>query len=135
VASQQQHQQQQQLQPQSPKAPVPTLAPAFTWNDASLRTFFDSSDDVRDLLVVVYEQPDIHSAGEHPVVGSLFREQNAKLAEITTVSLFNIRRRVCGRCGHVGLVTDTLYLCVFVQQLDNMLGDWLSRKQRIRTGR
>ncbi|KAI1648514.1 uncharacterized protein F4817DRAFT_364382 [Daldinia loculata] len=73
-----------------------------TWNDASLRAFFDSGSDIRDLLVIVYDKNDVTPAGpEHPVIGSLFREQNARLAEITT-------------------------------QLDNMLGDWLARKQRLR---
>jgi len=56
------------------------------WNDTSLRAFFDSGSDIRDLLVVVYDKTDVEPAGpEHPVAGSLFREQNAKLAEITTV--------------------------------------------------
>ncbi|KAL7626948.1 protein phosphatase regulator [Parahypoxylon ruwenzoriense] len=73
-----------------------------TWNDASLRAFFDSGSDIRDLLVIVYDKTDVPPAGpDHPVVGTLFREQNARLAEITT-------------------------------QLDNMLGDWLARKQRLR---
>ncbi|KAI1327850.1 hypothetical protein F5Y16DRAFT_370476 [Xylariaceae sp. FL0255] len=73
-----------------------------TWNDASLRAFFDSGSEIRDLLVVVYDKTDVPPAGpDHPIAGSLFREQNAQLAEITT-------------------------------QLDNMLGDWLARKQRLR---
>ncbi|KAI8634671.1 hypothetical protein F5Y19DRAFT_120699 [Xylariaceae sp. FL1651] len=73
-----------------------------TWNDTNLRAFFDSSAEIRDLLVVVYDKTDVPPAGpDHPIAGSLFREQNAKLAEITT-------------------------------QLDNMLGDWLARKQRLR---
>ncbi|KAK0388423.1 hypothetical protein NLU13_4667 [Sarocladium strictum] len=73
-----------------------------TWDDSKLRAFFDESDHIRDLLVVVYDKTDVVPAGsDHPVVGPLFREQNAKLAEITT-------------------------------QLDNMLGDWLARKQRLR---
>ncbi|KAI1494757.1 hypothetical protein F5X96DRAFT_665443 [Biscogniauxia mediterranea] len=73
-----------------------------TWNDANLRAFFDSGSDIRDLLVVVYDKTDVQPVSpEHPVASSLFREQNAKLAEITT-------------------------------QLDNMLGDWLARKQRLR---
>ncbi|KAI0881911.1 uncharacterized protein GGS22DRAFT_196093 [Annulohypoxylon maeteangense] len=73
-----------------------------TWNDANLRAFFDSGSDIRDLLVIVYDKNDVAPAGpDHPVVGTLFREQNARLAEITT-------------------------------QLDNMLGDWLARKQRLR---
>ncbi|KAI1742491.1 hypothetical protein F4680DRAFT_463945 [Xylaria scruposa] len=74
-----------------------------TWNDANLRAFFDSGSEIRDLLVVVYDdKTDAAPAGSsHPIANSLFREQNAKLAEITT-------------------------------QLDNMLGDWLARKQRLR---
>lgn len=58
-----------------------------TWNDASLRSFFDSGSDIRDLLVIVYDKNDVPPAGpDHPLMGSLYREQNAKLAEITTVS-------------------------------------------------
>ncbi|RYC65322.1 hypothetical protein CHU98_g865 [Xylaria longipes] len=73
-----------------------------TWNDANLRAFFDSGSEIRDLLVVVYDdKTDAAPIGpNHPIANSLFREQNAKLAEITT-------------------------------QLDNMLGDWLARKQRL----
>ncbi|CAM1510013.1 Fc.00g003480.m01.CDS01 [Cosmosporella sp. VM-42] len=72
------------------------------WDDAKLRAFFDEGEHVRDLLVVVYDKTAVTPAGkDHPVAGGLFREQNAKLAEITT-------------------------------QLDNMLGDWLARKQRMR---
>ncbi|KAK7917949.1 hypothetical protein PG985_009823 [Apiospora marii] len=80
-----------------------TSASATTWNDDNLRAFFDSGTDIRDLLMVVYDdKTDVPPTDpEHPVAVSLFREQNAKLAEITT-------------------------------QLDNMLGDWLARKQRLR---
>lgn len=57
------------------------------WNDTSLRAFFDSGTDIRDLLVVVYDKSDVEPVGsDHPVAGALFKEQNAKLAEITTVS-------------------------------------------------
>lgn len=56
------------------------------WNDTSLRAFFDSGSDIRDLLVVVYDKNDVEPVGpDHPVAGALFKEQNAKLAEITTV--------------------------------------------------
>lgn len=58
------------------------------WNDTSLRQFFDSGTDIRDLLVVVYDKNDVEPVGpDHPVAGTLFKEQNAKLAEITTVSI------------------------------------------------
>lgn len=71
------------------------------WDDSKLRSFFDDGDHVRDLLAVVYDKNDLGPVGmDHPA-GGLFREQNAKLAEITT-------------------------------QLDNLLGDWMARKQRSR---
>lgn len=64
------------------------------WNDTSLREFFDSGTDIRDLLVVVYDKTDVEPVGpEHPVAGTLFKEQNAKLAEITTVSPDSKRQR------------------------------------------
>lgn len=92
------------------------------WNDTSLREFFDSGTDIRDLLVVVYDKTDVEPVGpEHPVAGTLFKEQNAKLAEITTVSPDSKRRDV-----------RTCPLTVGEQQLDHMLGDWLARKQRLR---
>lgn len=59
-----------------------------TWNDNSLRAFFDSGSEIRDLLTVVYDKSDVPPVGpEHPVAG-LFREPNAKLAEITSVSIY-----------------------------------------------
>ena len=64
---------------------------ATAWNDASLRAFFDSGSDIRDLLVVVYDKTDVVPAGpDHPIAGTLFKEPNAKLAEITTVSQENV---------------------------------------------
>ena len=74
-----------------------------TWNDSNLRAFFDSGSDIRDLLVVVYDKTDADSDSpglENPAASGLFKEQNAKLAEITTVSpiaprcVVNIRRRI-----------------------------------------
>lgn len=65
-----------------------TSTTVSTWNDTSLRAFFDSGSDIRDLLVVVYDKNDVEPVGpDHPVAGALFKEQNAKLAEITTVSV------------------------------------------------
>lgn len=67
-----------------------------SWDDASLRAFFDSGSDIRDLLVVVYDKNNVDSdPSDHPVANSLFREQNAKLAEITTVctdTLFGLQK-------------------------------------------
>lgn len=66
----------------------PTTTSTSTWNDANLRAFFDSGSEIRDLLVVVYDDKiDAAPVGpNHPIANSLFREQNAKLAEMTTVS-------------------------------------------------
>lgn len=66
-----------------------------SWNDVNLRAFFDSSTEVRDLLVVVYDKTDVEPVGpDHPVAGNLFKEQNSKLAEITTVGfLFGLSSR------------------------------------------
>lgn len=93
--------------PEATPSPEPTLSKegstkAPAWDDGKLRSFFDDGEHVRDLLAVVYDKNDLGPVGmDHPIAGGLFREQNAKLAEITT-------------------------------QLDNLLGDWLSRKQRTR---
>ena len=60
-----------------------------SWDDSKLRAFFDESEHIRDLLVIVHDKSDVEPVGaDHPVVSGLFREQNAKLAEITTVSLY-----------------------------------------------
>jgi len=72
---------------QKPTSTTPSTTRSESWDDASLRAFFDSGSDIRDLLLVVYDKNDVDDVGlDHPVAGSLFREQNAKLAEITTVS-------------------------------------------------
>lgn len=77
------------------------------WNDTSLREFFDSGTDIRDLLVVVYDKTDVEPVGpEHPVAGTLFKEQNAKLAEITTVS-YNTSAEMCEHLSLTMGVTAT----------------------------
>lgn len=59
-----------------------------TWSDAHLRTYFDDDTDIKDLLFVVYDKSGVVPAGpDHPFVGNLFREENAKLSDITSVSL------------------------------------------------
>lgn len=74
---------------ETPKDNSPTRsAKEPGWDDEKLRAFFDDGEHVRDLLMVVYDKTDVEPVGkDHPVVSGMFREQNAKLAEITTVSL------------------------------------------------
>ncbi|KAH6680760.1 hypothetical protein B0J14DRAFT_272892 [Halenospora varia] len=62
-----------------------TSTSTATWSDAHLRTFFDDDADIKDLLVVVYDKSGVVPAGpDHPITGNLFREENAKLADITS---------------------------------------------------
>jgi hypothetical protein len=59
-----------------------------TWSDTHLRTFFEDDSDIKDLLVVVYDKSGVVPAGpDHPITGNLFRDENAKLADITNVSV------------------------------------------------
>jgi hypothetical protein len=67
-----------------------------TWSDSHLRTFFDDDGDIKDLLVVVYDKSGVVPAGpDHPVSGNLFREENAKLADITNVRCFSNLTVLC----------------------------------------
>ena len=83
-------------------AAATTTAPV--WNDASLRTYLDDDNDIRDLLIVVHDKSGVVPAGpDHPIVGKLFKEENARLAELSTVR-FNF---IClswlfiSRCFHL----------------------------------
>jgi hypothetical protein len=65
-----------------------TSTSTATWSDANLRTFFDDDADIKDLLVVVYDKSGVVPAGpDHPITGNLFKDENAKLADITNVSI------------------------------------------------
>lgn len=98
-----------------------TSTSTAAWSDTHLRTFFDDDADIRDLLVVVYDKSGVVPAGpDHPITGNLFREENAKLADITNVSL---------KCSLSRVSLTTL------QRLDGMLGDWLARKMRAQASR
>lgn len=55
-----------------------------TWSDASLRAYLEDDTDIRDLLVVVHDKSDVKpAAADHPIVKSLFKEENRKLGEIS----------------------------------------------------
>ncbi|KAL9610046.1 MAG: hypothetical protein Q9167_005231 [Letrouitia subvulpina] len=71
-----------------------------TWSDANLRSYLEDDSEIRDLLVVVHDKPDVKpTPNDHPRVKDLFKEENRKLGEISN-------------------------------RLDGLLGDWLARKSK-----
>lgn len=71
-----------------------------TWSDTNLRSYLEDDSEIRDLLVVVHDKPDVRpTPNDHPRVKDLFKEENRKLGEISN-------------------------------RLDGLLGDWLARKSK-----
>lgn len=75
-------------------------APTPTWSDASLRTYLEEENDIRDLFVIVHDNSNIPPAGpDHPITGCLFKEESKRLREMSS-------------------------------QLDSMLAEWVGRRVR-----
>lgn len=71
-----------------------------TWSDASLRSYLDEENDIRDLFIIVHDKSNIPPAGpDHPVTGRLFKEESKRLKELNN-------------------------------QLDEMLVKWMSQRTR-----
>ena len=87
--------------PESPRDTLTTTTPASsapaehpspsststtpTWSDASLRAYLDNDDsDIRDLLLVVHDKTGVTPRTDHPVVRSLYREENKKLDTLSS---------------------------------------------------
>ncbi|OOG00926.1 hypothetical protein ASPCADRAFT_202763 [Aspergillus carbonarius ITEM 5010] len=71
-----------------------------TWSDASLRSYLDDENDIRDLFIIVHDNSNIPPAGpDHPITGCLFKEESKRLREMTS-------------------------------QLDTMLAEWVGRRTR-----
>ncbi|KAF7594702.1 hypothetical protein BBP40_008595 [Aspergillus hancockii] len=71
-----------------------------TWSDASLRSYLDDENDIRDLFLIVHDNSNVPPAGpDHPITGSLFKEESKRLREMSS-------------------------------QLDSMLADWVGRKMQ-----
>ncbi|ETN45076.1 uncharacterized protein HMPREF1541_09952 [Cyphellophora europaea CBS 101466] len=69
-----------------------------TWSDASLRTYMENDQDIKDLLIIVHDKSNVMPVGQdHPLMANLFSNERSKLAEMQT-------------------------------QLDSMLMTWVSRK-------
>ncbi|EAW07654.1 putative SH3 domain protein [Aspergillus clavatus NRRL 1] len=81
--------------------PLDVISPdTHTWSDASLRSYLDDENDIRDLYIIVHDNSNIPPAGpEHPITGSLFKEESRRIKEMGS-------------------------------QLDLMLADWVGRRAR-----
>lgn len=82
------------------EAPTPFETPTPTWSDASLRSYLEDENELRDLYVIVYDNTNIPPAGpEHPITGNLFKDESKRLREMNS-------------------------------QLDSLLSDWVSQRVR-----
>lgn len=56
-----------------------------TWSDASLRSWLDDeNNDIRDLVIIVHDKSNVQPAGpDHPITGSLFKEESRRLKEMS----------------------------------------------------
>jgi hypothetical protein len=69
-----------------------------SWSDASLRTYLDNDQDIKDLLIIVHDKSNVTPVGpDHPLMTNLFSNERSKLTEMQT-------------------------------QLDSMLMGWMSRR-------
>jgi len=54
-----------------------------TWSDASLRSYMDNDQDIRDLLVIVHDKTNVQPVGpDHPLINGLFSNEKTKLADM-----------------------------------------------------
>ncbi|KAK2734938.1 hypothetical protein FQN55_002335 [Onygenales sp. PD_40] len=55
-----------------------------TWSEASLRSYLEDDGDIRNLLIIVHDKSNVTPAGpDHPVVGSLFKQESKGLHEMS----------------------------------------------------
>ncbi|KAI9736152.1 MAG: hypothetical protein M1834_001037 [Cirrosporium novae-zelandiae] len=68
----------------SPPTPLNNaISPSSNWSDSSLRVYMDTTDDVKDLLIIVHDTGNVRPAGpDHPVTGGLFAEERKRLGEM-----------------------------------------------------
>ena len=69
-----------------------------TWSDASLRSYMENDQDIKDLLIIVHDKSNVTPVGtDHPLMSNLFSNERSKLAEMQS-------------------------------QLDSMLMNWMGKK-------
>ncbi|EEH40987.2 hypothetical protein PAAG_02963 [Paracoccidioides lutzii Pb01] len=55
-----------------------------TWSEASLRSYLEDDADIKDLLIIVHDKSNVTPAGpDHPITGSLFKEESKTLNEMS----------------------------------------------------
>ena len=85
------------LSPTTSTSTTPQQQPV--WSDAHLRAYMDTTEDIRDLLVVVHNTSGVVPVGpDHPLMSNLFAEERGKVRELDL-------------------------------KLDGLLGGWLARKR------
>lgn len=93
---------------QSPSIPTHTPSTSRstpTWSDASLRSYMEDDQDIRDLLIIVHDKSNVTPvAPDHPLMNGLFSAERTKLADMQS-------------------------------QLDSMLMTWLSKKNPTNAGK
>lgn len=71
---------------QSPSIPTHTPSTSRstpTWSDASLRSYMDNDQDIRDLLIIVHDKTNVTPVGpDHPLMNGLFASERTKLADM-----------------------------------------------------
>lgn len=54
-----------------------------TWSDASLRSYMENDQDIKDLLIIVHDKSNVTPVGaDHPLMSNLFLNERSKLAEM-----------------------------------------------------
>lgn len=54
-----------------------------TWSDASLRSYMENDQDIKDLLIIVHDKSNVTPVGaDHPLMSNLFTNERSKLAEM-----------------------------------------------------
>jgi len=54
-----------------------------TWSDASLRSYLDNEQDIKDLLIIVHDKSNVSPVGpDHPLMANLFSDERTKLVEM-----------------------------------------------------
>lgn len=71
---------------QSPSIPTHTPSTSRstpTWSDASLRSYMENDQDIRDLLIIVHDKTNVIPVGpDHPMMNGLFAAEKTKLADM-----------------------------------------------------